>query len=130
MDDANAGQGRLRPIGAPSDNEETKRADLMATFEADPALVAYRVPGFLGVYLRNRWLQKQLNPTASATAADLLDHYTSKRPSTTRARNYVATAAAQALANLPAIQDLLTSLVPGKELWSVLSTGPARTGKV
>ena len=75
MDDAKAGQGRLRPIGAPNDSEETKRADLTATFEADAALVAYRVPGLLGVYLRNRWLQEQLNPSASASATDLLDQY-------------------------------------------------------
>ena len=65
MEDANDGQGRLRPIGAPSDDEETKRASLMSTFEADPALAAYRVPGLLGVYLRNRWLQEQFNPTAT-----------------------------------------------------------------
>ena len=99
VDDANAGQGRLRPIGAASDNEETKRADLMATFEADPALVAYRVPGLLGAYLRNRWLQEQLNPTASATAADLLDHYFEE--AVDHAGPELATAAAQALANLP-----------------------------
>ena len=99
MDDAHAGQGRFRPIGAPSDNEETKRADLMATFEADPALAAYRVPGLLGVYLRNRWLQEQLNPTASATAADLLDHYLEK--AVDHAGPELASAAAHALANLP-----------------------------
>ena len=75
IDDANAGQGRPRPIGAPSDSEETKRADLMAAFEADPALVAYRVPGLLGAYLRNRWLQEQLNLSASASAAYLLGQY-------------------------------------------------------
>ena len=99
MEDANAGQGRLRPIGAPSDNEETKRADLMSTFEADPALAAYRVPGLLGVYLRNPWLQEQLSPTASATAADLLDHYLEEAVG--HAGPELATAAAQALANLP-----------------------------
>ena len=89
-------QERLRPIGAPSDNEETKRADLMSTFEADPALAAYRVPGLLGAYLRNRWLQEQFSPTASATAADLLDHYLEE--AVDHVGPELATAAAQALA--------------------------------
>ena len=71
----------------------------MSTFEADPALAAYRVPGLLGVYLRNRWLQEQLNPTASATAADLIDHYLEE--AVDHAGPELATAAAQALANLP-----------------------------
>ena len=45
MEDAHAGQGRPRPIGPPTDDEETRRAaaKLMVTFEADPALVSYRV---------------------------------------------------------------------------------------
>ena len=74
MEDAHAGQGRTRPIGSPQDDEENRRASLMATFDADPALVAYRMPGFLSVYVRNRWLQEQLNPTSSAPSPDLLDH--------------------------------------------------------
>ena len=99
MEDAHAGQRRIRPIGTPSDDEETKRANLMATFEADSALAAYRVSGLLGVCLRNRWLQEQLNPTASATSSDLLDHYLEE--AVDHAGPELATAAAQALANLP-----------------------------
>ena len=71
----------------------------MYTFEADPALAAYRVPGLLGIYLRNRWLQEQLYPTASATALDLLGHYLEE--AVDQAGPELATAAAQALANLP-----------------------------
>ena len=71
----------------------------MAAFEADPALVAYRVPGLLGVYLRNRWLQEQLNPTAPKSATDLLDLYLEE--AVDHAGPELATAAAQALANLP-----------------------------
>ena len=99
MEDAHASQRRIRPIGTPSDDEETKRANLMATFEADPTLAAYQVSGLLGVYLRNRWLQEQLNPTASATSSDLLDHYLQE--AVDHAGPALATAAAQALANLP-----------------------------
>ena len=99
MADAHAGQGRPRPIGSPTDSEETKRASLMAAFEADPALVAYRVPGLLGVYLRNRWLQEQLNPSASSSATDLLDQYLEE--AVDHAGPELATAAAQALANFP-----------------------------
>ena len=99
VEDVKVGQGRPRPIGAPSDDEETKRATLMSTSEADPALAAYRVPGLLGVYLHNRWPQEHLNPTASATAANLLDHYLGE--AVDHAGPELATAAAQALANLP-----------------------------
>ena len=99
MEDAHAGQGRPRPIGPPTDDEETRRAKLMATFEADPALVSYRVPGLLGVYLRNRWLHEQLNPTAPKSLADLLDLYLEE--AVDHAGPELATAAAQALADLP-----------------------------
>ena len=75
----------------------------MATFEADPALAAYRVPGLLGVYLRNCWLQEQLNPTASATGSDLLDHYLEE--AVDHAGPPLATAATQALAHLPDTLD-------------------------
>ena len=71
----------------------------MAAFGADPALVAYRVPGLLGAYLRNRWLQEQLNPTACSSATDLLDQYLEE--AVDHAGPELATAAAQALANLP-----------------------------
>ena len=134
MEDAHAGQGRIRPIGTPSDDEETKRANLMATFEAAPALAAYRVPGLLDVYLRNRWLQEQLNPTASATSADLLDHYLEE--AVDHAGPELATAAAQALANLPdplerytETRSTPTGPKPGKGSWSALSIGPAKTAK-
>ena len=99
MEDAHAGQGRPRPIGPPTDSDETQRASLMAAFEADPALVAYRAPGLLGVYLRNRWLHEQLNPTAPKSLADLLDLYLEE--AVDHAGPELATAAAQALADLP-----------------------------
>ena len=99
MDDAHAGQGRPRPMGSSTDSGETQRASLMAAFEADPALVAYRALGLLGVYLRNRWPQEQLNPTASSSATDLLDQYLEE--AVDHAGPELATAAAQALANLP-----------------------------
>ena len=137
MEDAHAGQGRIRPIGIPSDDEETKRANLMATFEADPALAAYRVPGLLGVYLRNRWLQEQLNPTASATSADLLDHYLEEAVDHAgpELRNWLR----QPLKHSPTYPTLSSAMPetrstptgpkPGKGSWSALSTGPAKTAK-
>ena len=79
MEDAHAGQGRLRPLGEPQDEEETRRVTLLASFAVDPALEAYRIPGLLGVYMRNRWLQEQLHPTlqfydTAMPASDRLDY--------------------------------------------------------
>ena len=108
MQDAHAGQGRLRPIGDPQGDAETRRASLIAAFELDPALASYREPGLLGVYLRNRWLQEQLQPTfqsydTAMPAPDLLDHYLEE--AVDHAGPDLATAAARALAALPESSD-------------------------
>ena len=63
MEDAHASQEQIRPPCPSRDNEEIRRASLTATFEADAAFVAYRVPDLPGVCLSNRWLQEQINPT-------------------------------------------------------------------
>ena len=81
---------------------------------------------WVSTYLRNRWLQEQPNPTASATAADLFDHYLEE--AVDHAGPELATAAAQAFANLPDPLDRHAgnSGHTYEPETSALSTGPAK----